>query len=261
MGDVMIAMHQPNYLPWLGFFYKVAQSEIFILLDTVQFARRGYTHRVYLMGTQGTPHWLTQSVKKRDVADQIIHDTQFSEMHWVSKHLKTLEHVYHKSPYFRPVYDLLVAQLCRGETRLSLLNGGLIQAIATALGLRARIAYASEFPIGQCETASERIARLAVHVGASRYLSGAGARAYNEPQVYARHGVDLVYHDYENAPYSQSYPSARSEFVPGLSIVDALFNVGFDGVAELLSPAAQSSVRAGVGTTFLSPTFSIAYGE
>lgn len=243
MGDVTVAVHQPNYLPWLGFFNKIARSDIFILLDTVQFARRGYTHRVHLFNTRGDPHWITQSVRRQQFEQEVIHQMHFADMYWADKHLRTFKQVYHKSPYFEAVFAVISEHLSVVEDHLSTMNGNLIRAIARSVGLSTRILYASEMEIGPFHTPSERIARLARHVGAQRYLSGAGGRAYNDPQVFDQYGIELMYSSFPNKPYPQVYPGVAPEFVAGLSVVDALFNLGFDGVADLLMSPGEPGLR------------------
>lgn len=235
MGHVTVAVHQPNYLPWLGFFHKIARSDVFILLDTVQFARRGYTHRVHMLNSQGEPHWITQSVRRQQIDQEVIQRMRLADMHWASKHLRTFKQVYYKSPHFEPVFAVISRHLSAAEDRLSIMNGDIIRAIARSIGLKTRIFYASEIDIGSIHTPSERIARLARGVGARRYLSGAGGRAYNDPRVFDQYGIELVYSSFVSKPYPQRYPGPKAEFVSGLSIADALFNLGFDGVAGLLS--------------------------
>ncbi len=234
MGDVKVAVHQPNYLPWLGFFHKISRVDTFVFLDTVQFARRGYTHRVYVMGPGGDALWLTESVSKRAVEEQVIQDLVFSDKHWVDKHLKTLDAVYRKTPYFDAVFALVECGLRSDTDFLGRFNGSLIQMLAKAVGISTRILYASELDLGDFSSPNERIARITNHLGGKLYLSGAGARAYNDPDVFARHGVELSYNDFVIEPYAQRNPRSSPQFMGGLSIVDALFNVGFGGVAAML---------------------------
>jgi len=236
MGDVTLAVHQPNYLPWLGYFHKMSRADIFVFLDTVQFARRGYTHRVHVLGPGRTQLWLTQNVRKRAVEEQVIHDLEFSDRFWIDRHLKTFEASYGKSPHFDSVFEFLEGRLRAGAESLARLNGTLILDIAARLGIAPQVRYASELPSTPVSSPSERIARIADHMGARRYLSGSGARAYNDVRVFGEHGIDLVYNDFKCMPYPQRNLPEGQDFVAGLSAVDALFNIGFDGVAGLLRP-------------------------
>ena len=234
MGDVSIAVHQPNYLPWLGYFHKLSRVDTFVFLDNVQFARRGYTHRVHVMGPAWKSLWITQNIRKRAVDEQVIQDIAFSDMFWVDKHLKTFEAAYGKTPHFDEIIAFLERGLHADEDGLARFNGGLIQSLAAALGISTRILYASDLPIRESSSPSERIALIAAHFGATVYLSGAGAKSYNDEVVFGRYGVALAYNDFTIAPYPQRRGGADRDFIGGLSVVDALFNVGFDGTAALL---------------------------
>lgn len=236
MGDVSVAVHQPNYLPWLGYFHKISRVDIFVFLDNVQFERRGYTKRTRVMGTDGKPLWLTQDICKQPVQDYLIQDVTFSDRHWISKHLKTLEAVYRKTPHFREVYGLIEKSLRNDTCRLAPFNGTLIQNLCTELGLPTRIMYASRIGLGSFSSPSERIACITRHLGGTFYLSGAGAKAYNDIAVFKRHGIQLAYNDFVTRPYLQR----GREFHGGLSIIDALFNIGFEGVASLLQPGEET---------------------
>ncbi|HZW21402.1 WbqC family protein [Noviherbaspirillum sp.] len=236
MGDVTLAVHQPNYLPWLGYFHKMSRADIFVFLDTVQFARRGYTHRVHVLGPGRTQLWLTQHVRKRAVEEQVIHDLAFSDRCWIDRHLKTFEASYGKAPHFDSVFEFLEDRLRAGAEPLSRLNGRLILDLAARLGIAPRVLYASELPPVPVSSPSERIAHICDHFGARRYLSGSGARAYNDVHVFGAHGIELVYNDFKSMSYPQRNLPDGQDFVAGLSIVDALFNIGFDGVAGLLRP-------------------------
>ena len=95
-----VAIHQPNYLPWLGYFSKSAHSDVLVLLDNVQFPRRSYVNRVQVKTARGV-HWLTQPVLQHGRYDQRIRDVEFSEGDWASTHLATLQANYGRAPHFR----------------------------------------------------------------------------------------------------------------------------------------------------------------
>lgn len=223
-----IAVHQPNYLPWLGYFHKLSQVDIFVFLDTVQFERRGYTNRVQVAGTGGDALWLTQNIRRQPMHDHLVKDVAFSDRHWIRKHLRTLDAAYRKTPHFNEVFSLIERAFHVETDCLSDFNGKLTQEICTALHLPARLVYASQIDIGPFFSPSERIARITSRLGGKIYLSGAGAKAYNDSATFARYGIELQYNDFAEAPY----PQRTSEFKGGLSIVDALFNLGFDAVAR-----------------------------
>jgi WbqC-like protein family len=246
MANLKVAVHQPNYLPWLGFFQKIERSDIFVFLDNVQFPRRSYSNRVLVMGPNENVLWISQSVIGRPTKEQSIEDVQFSDDRWKEKHLKTLKAAYGKCPFFKDVFPFLENAFCNESDRLAIFNGELIRHICDKLGLPTAISYASQLKLGSFTSPSERIACITRHFGSDVYLSGAGARAYNDTAVYEQYGVRLEYSDFAAPPY----PQRSTKFTAGLSIVDALFNIGFSGVAALLrqhrqceAPHMRSSFR------------------
>lgn len=230
MGKLRIAVHQPNYLPWLGFFHKIRHVDTFVFLDTVQFARRGYTHRVRAMGPTGGPLLLTQHIRKQPVEEQLINQLEFSDKHWIDKHLKTFHAVYRKTPHFNEVFSLIERCLAPDTNRAADFNSHSIKQICQALGFSTHFVRASQLDLGDFSSPSERIACIIRHLGGGYYLSGTGAKAYNEPALFSRYDIELGYNNFAITPY----PQRSTEFIGGLSIVDALFNIGFDGTSALL---------------------------
>lgn len=230
MGPLTVAVHQPNYLPWLGYFHKISQADIFVFLDNVQFERHGYTHRVRSLSSNNDLIWLTQNVKKTPREETLVSSVLFSDKHWVRKHLKTLEATYRKAPYYSEVFSLVEEGLLSRTEHLSLFNGELIRQICNALKITTKILYASELEIGRFTSASERIALITQCLGGTHYLSGNGARSYNDLQTFARYSVKLEYNNFSALPY----PQRTSNFTSGLSVVDALFNLGFSDTSSYL---------------------------
>lgn len=230
MGVLRVAIHQPNYLPWLGFFHKIYRSDVFVLLDTVQFARRGYSHRVRVIGPGGNPLWLTQSIQRRPIECHLIRDVIFSDRFWVGKHLKTLRTAYGKAPYFKEVIGLIESCLEADTNHLSICNGMAIQKICRSLNISTELVYASDLDMDCTSSSCERLANIVRHFDGTIYLSGSGARAYNDAAIFSRYGVELTYDDFIVTPYQQR----GHEFISGLSVVDALFYLGFNGVEALL---------------------------
>lgn len=234
MGVVTVAVHQPNYFPWLGYFYKIFKSDTFVFLDNVQFERRGYCSRTPIIGTNGEALWLTQNVQKSR-RDSLIQDTVFSDRFWVKKHLRTLQVAYHKAPYFEEVFHRIESLLQSDSAHLSTFNGLLIQEFCRSLGIGTSILYASQLDLDTVATPSERIAHIVRLLGGTVYLSGSGARAYNDASTFANEDIELAYSDFAVLPY----PQRTQEFKAGLSIIDALFSLGFDGVASFLQSSHQ----------------------
>ena len=229
MSEVVVGIHQPNFLPWLGFFHKLASSDVFVLLDNVQFSRGSRTNRVQLLaGTQ--PTWLTVPVQRPEHGEPLIADALIDDSRpWRRKALRTLEIGYGSQPGFEETCELVGPLLDEPTDHLAELNTRAIARLADALSLtRARIVLASE--LGVKGAGSELLARLVAEVGGTVYLSGAGAGGYHEEEPFAERGIDVRFQEFRHPDYSQRSP----EPVHGLSVVDAMMSVGTAETARLI---------------------------
>jgi glycosyltransferase involved in cell wall biosynthesis len=231
---VIVSIHQPNYLPWLGYFAKLARSDVFVFLDHVPLSKGSYTPRVQILG-QGRPQWLSIPIRTAGQFGHGIDQTAFDDrVDWRRKHLRTLQLNYGKHPHFEPVFGAVQALLAPPAASLAQLNERGVVGIAQALGITCRFLRSSELDVSGFRS-SELLAAVVLRAGGTRYLHGAGAASYQDAEVFRDRRVELVAQEFSHP----SYPQAGSEvFVPGLSVLDALFNVGFAGVAALLQTAA-----------------------
>jgi hypothetical protein len=222
-----VAIHQPNFLPWLGYFDKLARADVFVLLDSVQFPRSGHgewMNRVRIL-IDGDPRWATVPIRRRGAQriDEIeIDDSQ----DWRRKLLRTLQTTYARAPYFDEAYALAENVMTEPTTLLADLNERGVRQIASALLLdRTEIVRSSALAVDG--SGSDLLAEITRAVGGTTYLSGRGADEYQREESYAAAGIALRYQVFEHP----TYPQQRSaSFVPGLSVVDALMNCGIEGV-------------------------------
>lgn len=232
-----VAIHQPNYLPWLGYFHKIAMTDVFVFLDDVQYSKGSYTNRVQVLSTAG-PKWLTVPLKVH--FGQSIRDIQLSGPDWQRRHLEALSNYYRCSDAYRVVWPDVKEMLeCAPADSLSNLNSWLIVEIAKRLQLQCRFLFSSELDV---KSASDnRLVDIAKWFGGETiYYSGHGAANYQDPGKFSSAGIGFEYSTYRPRSYSQSIVSNRSkrtDFVGGLSIVDAAFNLGWDQTAMLLGNA------------------------
>lgn len=219
MADLSVAVHQPNYLPWCGYFAKMLSSDVFVFLDDVQLPQgRSPVSRAKIGRGEAGDQWLTVPVTKH--GRPAIRDVCFADPHWAKRHLKTLEYTYGRARFFEEIIELTRPVYEDPGAHLSLANQWLIERIARYVGWEGEFVRSSDKP--SSKSADERIAELVVAMGGKRYISGAGGMKYQDPETYARMGIELVVHTYHPKPYERS----GSQFVPGLSIVDALFHCG-----------------------------------
>lgn len=221
-----VACHQPNYFPWLGYFAKAANADVFVFLDDVQLPQgRSYVHRTKIHSApDGT--WLSAPIRRDE--RQLIKDVLFAEGDWRRRHQATLFHTYRKAPFFDPVMALVEAIFAFEGNSLAQFNMRAITMIAGFLGLSCRFEVSSAY--GVTSSSDDRLIDLIKMVGGNTYISGAGGQNYQHPEKFAAAGLELRIREYAPRPYSQ----CQGGFVPGLSILDALFNLD-PSAAERLS--------------------------
>ncbi|MGE5341766.1 MAG: WbqC family protein [Candidatus Omnitrophota bacterium] len=225
---MIVAVHQPNFMPWLGYFYKMYKATMFIFLDDVQFIRRGYTGRVGIKTPKGES-WLTVPVIKKGRYHQLIKDVELEAYpYWREKILDTLQACYGKSPYFKFYFPQLKFIMQRDYHLLVDLNIEIIQWMAAILGIQEPIIKSSQIPAltGQPNIGegTDRLIYICKVFGASTYLSGFGGINYQEQEAFDAHRIELRISDFEHPQYPQMW----GRFIPGLSAIDLLFNYGPD---------------------------------
>ena len=229
---MIVSVHQPNFAPWLGFFDKMLRSDVMVLLDSVQFIKRGYQNRTQIKGANG-PQWLTVPVISKGRYHQITKDVEIDESRgWRSVHLRTLQSVLAKAPHFDEVLEFLTPIYADEDIHnLADFNTALIRGVVERLGITTRLVPASTL---DCPGSSSRLMlNLTKAVGGDTYLSGPSGRNYLEPETFPAEGVTLRYHSFEPFEYPQQHPP----FVPGLSCLDYLANVGFRPWADARAAA------------------------
>jgi len=227
MGDRVVAMHQPNFIPWLGFFYKLARADIFILVDSIQFSAKNYTNRAGVRSNERAM-WLTVPVEHH--FGQLIKDVAIVRTEpWRANHLAILRGCYGKYPFFDEIFPLVEKWYGKPyDDRLAVFNEGIIRNVAEILGLHTEIVRSSA--LGCAGAKTDLILCLARSVGASVYLSGQGGANYQDEQEFERAGIGLHYSDFVHPVYQQRH----LPFIAGLSILDMLFSCGPLAVREVL---------------------------
>lgn len=222
---MLVSIHQPNFLPWLGFFDKVAQSNIFILLDNAQFEKNEWQNRNRIKGPGG-PQWLTVPVVHRfpqTIAETRIDDTS----NWRRKHWNAIVSNYRKAPWFSQYAGRFEAVYERSWDRLVDLNVHLFHLVCNTLGFERRVHLASEFPVAS--SASCRLAELCAAVDGDAYLAGAGAYGYLDTKPFEDRNIRVEFQNYRHPVYPQLFGA----FVSHLSVLDLLFNCGDRSLAVI----------------------------
>ena len=238
---MIVAIHQPHYLPWLGYLHRMAQVDLFILLDHVQFERRNRQNRSQIL-LDGEARWLTVPVAQRSQKERIVDklvDNQ-DPRPWGTIHFSTLRHAYREAEHFQTYAPALRGILEARWERLVDLNRATLEFMREAFEIRTPLARSSELGVDGAK--SELILNLCRAVGADRLLAGfGGSRRYLDLEAFARQGVGVEWHQFAHPEHAQCGPEP---FIPGLAALDLLFNCGPRSRAILLQPAAQLRAAA-----------------
>ena len=216
----LIAIHQPNFLPWPGFFHKWMLADTFVLLDTVQYEKNEWQNRNRIRTASGA-QWVTVPVNYR--FPQSISEVTIAGRHWRRKLCNSIEQAYAKAPYFGMYRASLRNVFNQPYRYLRDLNVALIRLIGDAAGCSAPLLLASDMDVETTDP-TERLIQLCVAAGGDAYLSGREGRTYLQREAFARSGLDLYFQQVE-AP---EYPQLHGEFMSHLSVLDILFNTGAD---------------------------------
>ena len=188
---LMVAGHQPNFLPWFGFFEKMLKCDIFVLSDDVQYAKHGPTNRVEIP-VNGSPWLLTLPVRRGN--DASIRDKRFlrdpAELRRILRSLEVNLGALPHASDAAPLLDALAKAWERHET-VAGLNIEVNMEIASALGITTPIRLGSELGLGAFRSNERLIARCRT-LGCTRYLCGQGAEGYQDPALIAAAGIELV---------------------------------------------------------------------
>ena len=232
-----VAIMQPTYLPWAGYFRLIARVDHFVYLDDAQY-ERGSWHLRNRVLVGGRAHWLTVPVRRQHLGENLDRVQVDDRRDWRRKHLALLEQSYARHPYRRALLEAIAPIADRALTTLADLNIALIERCCLGLGIATPRSRASSLDVSGKRTA--RVAALCERLGATRYLSPPGARDYLAADGFTENTrVALEFAEFTPPPYPQ--PST-AEFISHLSIADVLASLGWAGaVAHLASSAPESS--------------------
>lgn len=216
----VVAIQQPEHLPWLGFFDKMRKCDLYIFLDNVQFKKRYFENRNKIRTPQGF-QWLTVPVITKGRYLQNINEVELdNSQDWRKKYLGSMRHSYSKSPLFERVYSELEEIINSDCGLLVELNLKLIHFFKDFLKIKTETLKASEIVNGF--KGSELILELCKRTGAKEYISGPDGRNYLMLNEFEKASVEVSYHDYKHPVYRQMH----GEFISHMSTLDYIFNEG-----------------------------------
>lgn len=218
----IVAIMQPTYLPWSGYFNLIKESSVFVFLDDVQFERRSWQHRNRVI-VNGLEHLLSVPVLKSGQTTTIAESMVDDSSHWRVKHLSTLTRSYNKHPHGKEAIECFENSVMKASGLLCELNTQFIKAVIARLGLDAEIHFSSSIKTSGAKSA--RLIEIVEHFGGDLYLSPRGSQTYIEEEgLFDQAGIPVKYQDFTPRPYPQK---GTDQFIPFMSIFDLIANVGF----------------------------------
>lgn len=215
-----VAIIQPNYIPWKGYFDMINYVDEFIILDDVQYTKNDWRNRNKIQTDQGE-QWLTIPIKQTKL-NQLINESKVSYRNWNEKHWKTLVQNYGKAEGFQ-LFEEYFFKLYTQQKSLFLLDIDLkfTQAINQLLNINTKITLSSDLKTTGSKT--DKLVDLCSIIGASTYVSSPKAKAYLNETLFTNVGMNVEWYEYKT---DYSYPSIHQNQTPYISILDLIFNVG-----------------------------------
>jgi hypothetical protein len=220
VNDKIIAIHQPNYIPWLGYFYKIYQADIFVFLDDAQFSNEGMHNYTYIKTPNGQ-YRLKYPVNQR-LGDRINEVHSRDELNWKAKHLATIEANYKRAPYYNEVIKIYKEILLNDYNNISILNIELIKSFVSHLKINTQFIISSDLKINFLK--EEKVIKICKSLNGNIYYSGTGAKTYQKDENFNNVGIELRYSLFK--PFH--YPQLWEGFQSNVSALDYFMNCGFD---------------------------------
>jgi hypothetical protein len=216
---MITAIHQPDYLPWMGYFYKIYKSDRFVFLDDAQYSNNGMHNWNDIKTPQGRLR--LKIPVKQNLGDKISDVVTKDDLGWKRKHLRAIEMNYSRAPYFKTIFPKFKELLLNQYDNLAEMNEAIIHFFCEEFSFKTD--FVCSFDMGLASVKEERVIDICAALGATIYFSGNGASSYQDASHFAERGIKLVYSDFSPVEYRQLW----NGFIPGLSALDYVLNCGF----------------------------------
>jgi hypothetical protein len=231
--DKIAAIHQPNFFPWLGFFNKLYRADIFVLLDNVQFPKKGgfWSNRVQIL-INNEASWITVPINRSYHGYKNINEIEIDNTKkWKDKLLKTIEQNYSRANYFSTVFPFISNLINTDSQNLFEFNYVILKSLIDLTGFSNKeIIIASQ--LSAKEKSTELLINIIKETGANFYICGAGSINYQNDSRFEEEGIKLIKQNFVHPVYNQFQ---NETFIPGLSIIDSLMHTGIEGTIKLIS--------------------------
>lgn len=223
---MIVAIHQPQYLPWLGYFDKMDQADAFCYLDSVQYKKNEWQNRNRIKTAQGW-QWLTVPVQYR-FPQKIIEVNINKAVKWQHKHLQAMTTNYNKARFFDDYFPIFESALKQDFETIADVNIHMSTLIREILGINSKpVAKASELPLSEDPTG--RLVDICKYFEGSTYLAGQDGAKYMDTFQFSEAGIEVTTQAFHHPEYRQCF----GEFQSHMSIIDVIFNCGPDSLSIL----------------------------
>jgi hypothetical protein len=222
----VVVIHQPDFVPYLGFFHRLLYADVFVILDHVQMSKRGWVHRDKIKTKDGAA-WISVPIHGL-ASGPIIKDAQIDRNGLYEKLPRVIKSNYAGARHFSSLFPAVENALSNCDGTMINLNMSLLQNLLNWFDISVPIVYSSE--LGIASKASLMNAEITKAVGGEVYLSGIGAKDYHEQECFDRLGIEVIWQNFTHPVYEQQF----GEFIPYLSALDLLFNHGVEASREIL---------------------------
>jgi hypothetical protein len=223
---MIVAVHQPQYMPWLGYFDKIDRADVFVLLDNVQFKKNEWQNRNKIKTAQGS-QWMTVPVGYK--YPQLINEVTINNtVRWQHKQRQSILSNYRKAPYYYYLEEFIEEIFSSHWAMISQLNIAVVRKLVALLGIDTPLFVASQ--IGELPNdPDERLIALTKYFGADTYLAGRGGSQYMDLEKYSNSSIKVIFQDYKHPVYDQLF----GKFEPYMSVIDLIFNHGHGSLSIL----------------------------
>ena len=229
--NITVSIHQPNFFPWMGYFQKIARSEVFIFLDNVQYEKKGGTwgNRVKLL-INGQSNWITAPIHRNYSGTKKILDVSFNNNYpWRKKFFKSIIFNYKNHLFYKKYIDLVETIIFYECDNLCEYNINAVNKLSDILFLEKNFTRSSNFNIEKKST--ELLIELVKKVEGNIYLSGGGDNDYLNKRLFQNENIIVQKQNFKPTPYIQKN---SENFISGLSILDCIFNIGASKARSLI---------------------------
>jgi WbqC-like protein family len=239
---LILADHQPVYLPWLGLFHKIALADLYCVLDIVQYQVRDFNNRNRIKTVNG-PIWLSVPVETKNYRKTMICDIKIIHNGWNYKHARSIQYSYKKAPFFKNYIETIESVLFDDNFKyLTDLNTCMLKFFLNVLNIDTPIVKASDYIFTGAK--SDLVLDMCLKLGATDYIFGEQGKNYVNTGKFLKHGVTPYFQKYHHPTYAQ----INGPFLPYMSIIDLLFNLGPESRKTIMlgNPTSISGLESGV---------------